>query len=70
MVSTDITAMADRLSAYERDGCEMHPIAVALLVATLRDLAERSRHLEHAPVPPHQRGELPAGVIRFPGRAA
>jgi hypothetical protein len=71
MISADITALADRLAPYERQGCDMHPVAVALIVATLRDLAERARAIEHRPVPPHLTGgALPPGVVRFPGRAA
>jgi len=70
MISTDITALADRLAPYERHGCEMHPVAVGLLVSTLRDLAERAQHIESGPVPPHQRGILPPGVLPFRRGAA
>ena len=66
MVSTDIAALADRLAPYQATGCDMHPVAVALLVSTLRDLAERAQHIEGRPVPPHQRGTaLPPGVLPF-----
>jgi hypothetical protein len=70
MISTEMTALADRLAPYQSDGCELHPVAVVLLVAQLRELAEQARHLEDSPVPPHYRGELPPNVIRFPERAA
>jgi hypothetical protein len=71
MISTDLLALADRLAPYQASGCDMHPVAVALIVGTLRDLAERARALEHRPVPPHLAGgALPPGVVRFPGRAA
>jgi hypothetical protein len=71
MISTDLLALADRLAPYQASGCDMHPVAVALMVGTLRDLAERARAIEHRPVPPHLTGgALPPGVVRFPGRAA
>lgn len=71
MISDDLTALADRLSAYERDGCELHPLAVSVLVATFRDLAERSRVLESGPVPPHLAGgALPPGVVPMRRRSA
>lgn len=72
MISTDISALADRLAPYEREGCNMHPVAVALMVTALRDLAERARVIETRPVPPHLAGSaLPPGVVPFRrGRAA
>jgi hypothetical protein len=71
MLSTDLSALADRLAPYQTSGCDMQPVAVALMVATLRDLAERARALEHRPVPPHLTGgALPPGVVRFPGARA
>jgi hypothetical protein len=70
VISDDLTALADRLAPYERHGAELHPVAMALLVAALRDLAEQVRGLEGRPVPPHQRGVLPPGVLPFRGRAA
>lgn len=71
MLADDLTALADRLAPYQATGCDMHPVAVALMVSTLRDLAERARILEGRPVPPHLAGAaLPPGVVPFRGRAA
>ena len=70
MLTTDITALADRLAPHQQDGVVLQPLAVQLVVSTLRDLAERARAIEGRPVPPHLRGDLPPDVLRFPGRAA
>jgi hypothetical protein len=68
MLSTKLSALAEHLAAHS--GEPASPIVITLLADHLRDLADLARGLEHEPVPPHMRGALPPGVLRFPGRAA
>lgn len=72
MLSDRLEALASHFAAWAEQAQPMvlDQRVAALIGAQLADAAGQARALEGQPVPPPARGELPAGVIRLPRRAA